>query len=96
MSTLNGETIEELFWENTLDFHHTSGLDDLPSIEVLVGESVVIVSETWATEEGWFLDTETTVMERFNEGQVQEADFEPPVSEKDLVEKIMRLGGIDE
>lgn len=96
MTTLNGETIEELFWDNTLDFHHTLGLDDVPSLEVLVGESVIIVSETWATEDGWFLDSDTTVLERFNEGSVQAADFDPPVSEEDLVQKIMNLGGVDE
>lgn len=96
MATLDGERIEELLWETGLDFQHTVRVDEIPAIEVFVGESIILVSETWATEDGWFLDSDMAVLEKYVDDRVVSADFDRAVSEKDLVEKIMNLGGIHE
>ena len=92
MTDLNGERIEELLWEAGLDFHHTTEYDGVSSIEILVGESKVVVSESWAEEDKWYLDTDTALMEKYCEGVIVDSDFEPIKSEEDLVERALKLG----
>lgn len=94
MPTLNGEQIEDLLWENGLDFQHVLDEDDTASIEVYVGEYTIEISETWMEEGEWFLEGDTAVLVKIFAGETVGSDF-GTVSEKDLIEKILTLGEID-
>lgn len=92
MSELSGEKIEGLLWEAGCEVYHDGGLEEISPIKVIVGETVVIISEAWFEEGEWFVDTDTLVLEKMVDGEKVDEDLEVFDSEEELVEHIVKLG----
>jgi hypothetical protein len=93
MSTLNGERIEELLWEQGLDYEHKLNDSHIPVIEVYVGRQVVVVGEIEADDGTWVIDSFTVFVEPkyFNEGKGFD-ETKPIHDERSLVQHILRVG----
>jgi hypothetical protein len=92
MSELSGEKIEGLLWEAGCEVQHDGGLEEVSPIKVIVGDTVVIISEAWFEEGEWFADSNTLVLEKIVDGEKVDEDLEIFESEEELVEHIVRLG----
>lgn len=93
MSELSGEKIEDLLWEAGCEVEHVVVDDEITSIHVAVGESIIVVSETFFEEGDWFIDSDTVSVEKIFEGEKTDEDLSIPNNEEELVQSILRLGG---
>lgn len=96
MSELSGEKIEELLWEHGCDVEILPDPEHLVyAFRTQVGDYTIEVSELfWEEDEnGWYLDSDTITILKFDEGRVVDEDLTVPTSEEELVDIILRLGG---
>lgn len=94
MAVLEGEQIESHLWNYGLDFEHRN-YNDQNVLWVYVGDCVIWVSETWAEDDEWFLDTDTLNIFINCDGEDESCDQEVS-TELELVRKITSLGLISE
>lgn len=91
MSTLNGEVIEKLLWENGLDFFHYQNPQGIPGIEIYSAEGNIFVTETFVEDDDWFIDAEYLTIDRWYPHE--EAHIGQPYdveNEEELMEIILK------
>lgn len=92
MSELTGEKIESLLWENGCEASQVLD-DDLLTIVIGFGDSVVQISEAWYEDGEWYADSDTLVLEKFIDDEKVAEDLTVVYSEEELVQRILALGG---
>lgn len=92
MTVLDGEKVEALLWDAGYDFEHKIGIEGFTSLEVYMGDTTIVVSETWLEEGDWFVDSNTLILEKIYEGVYTDSDFDIIESEEELVQHIVDLG----
>lgn len=92
MATLNGEKIEELLWEQGIDFEHTEEGADVPAIQLTVGDKLVTVGETYVDQDGWHIDTDDLEIVRHDSDRFRGVDGSDIEDENALVKAILDVG----
>ena len=93
MSELSGEKIEDLLWNAGCELEHVEDDEGFLTIHIPVGDSIIVLSEPFFEDDEWFIDSDNLVLEKIVEGEKVDEDLSVPVSEEDLVQSILELGG---
>lgn len=91
MTTLSGEKIQNLLWEEGLDFEYTTTEDDYEAIHINCGSQQLRLEHLWPEEDGWILDVGDIVLSLFTNGKVSEVFYSPADSEESLILEIRDL-----
>lgn len=92
MTVLDGSTLEDLFWDNGIDFmHFRRGSSSW--IEAPILGSTIRLSETWLSEDGlWTLQSDSLeVFRSSGENSFIYLDTPEFISESELIQYLMEL-----
>lgn len=91
MTTLSGEKIQNLLWEEGLDFVYVTTEDNYEAIHINCGPQQLRLEHLWPEEDGWILDVGDIVLSLITNGKVSEVFYSPADSEESLILEIRDL-----
>lgn len=92
MTTLYGDKIESLLWENGFEFKHRTYIHYTPEIEVFADTYSVFLGDVWTDDDDWYLDTDNIYYTMVRDGETFAQGYLEDVSdEPDLMTRVMGL-----
>lgn len=88
LTTLSGEKIQNLLWEEGLDFDYVTTEEGYQSIHINCGSQAVRLEHLWADEDDWIMDIGDVVLSHINNGNVIAVFHSSSSTEEELVAEL--------